>query len=71
MLPLDQKFRDGLGRLLTHGPAFAEATDFQGRYRSFQVNVNDMGGETNANLARNLKSHTQLNEPISRDLFAF
>jgi hypothetical protein len=52
---------------LTHGPTFSEATDLQGRYRPFQVNVNDRGGETNTNLASNLQSHTQLNEPISRD----
>jgi hypothetical protein len=67
VLPLHQQFRDGLGRLLTHGPTLSEATDLQGRYRPFQVNVNERRGKTYANPAPGLQGSRKQNEPICRD----
>jgi len=51
---------------LTHGPAFSEANDFEGRYRSFQMKVNEWKGENNANFAGSLRSSAQKNDPVQR-----
>jgi len=41
--------------------------DFQGRYRCFQVKVNDRMGETNAKPREASKVPREKNEPIGRD----